>query len=95
MIWQDHVFNYGPKSQTRDEGSRQIMFYVIYPELWKFLVLELASKEAAASLMSVAAPLWFWKFWKLTKHFEIFYRNFESFEIYENFFIICKVVSKF
>ena len=62
MIWQDHVFNYGPKLATRvtkfrekklaklchprsrfwepklKTWSRQIMFYVIYPELWKLLI---------------------------------------------------------
>ena len=42
------------------------MFYVIYPELCKFLIkmkiLEFTSKEAAAPLMSVAASLWFWIF---------------------------------
>ena len=35
-------------------------------------ILELASKEAAAPLMSVAAPLWFWKFWKQIKKIGIF-----------------------
>ena len=33
---------------------------------------ELASKEAAATLMSVAAPLWFWKFWKQIENFGFF-----------------------
>ena len=41
------------------------MFYVIHSELLKFSVemefLEFSSKEAAAPLMSVAAPLYFWK----------------------------------
>ena len=49
---------------------------------------ELASKEAAAPLMSVAAPLWFWKFWKQIENFGIFFRNFESFENYEEFWKI-------
>ena len=46
---------------------------------------ELASKEAAAPLISVTAPLWFWKFWKQIENFGIFFRNFESFEKYEEF----------
>ena len=46
---------------------------------------ELASKEAAAPLMSVTTPLWFWKFWKQIENFGIFFRNFESFENYEEF----------
>ena len=65
------------------------MFYVIYPELWKLLkkmkILELGSEEAAAPLMSVAAPLWFWKFWKKILDFGIFFRNFENYENFENF----------
>ena len=63
------------------------MFYVIYPELWQFSVememLEFTSKEAAAPLMSLAAPLWFWKFWKKNLDFGIFFRNFEFFENFE------------
>ena len=46
---------------------------------------ELASKEAAAPLMSVTAPLWFWKFWKQIEILEFFFRNFESFENCEEF----------
>ena len=35
--------------------------------------LEFASKEAAAPLTSVAARLWFWKFWgKMLKKIELF-----------------------
>ena len=53
------------------------MFYVIYPELWQFSVemeiLEFTSKEAAAPLMSLAAPLWFWKFWEKILDFGIFF----------------------
>ena len=30
----------------------------------KMEILEFTSKEVAALLMSLAAPLWFWKFWK-------------------------------
>ena len=48
-------------------------------------ILELASKEAAAPLMSVAAPWWCWKFWSQIKNFGIFFQNFESFENYEEF----------
>ena len=52
------------------------MFYVIYPELWQFSlkmeILEFTSKEAAAPLMSLAAPLRFWKFWKKILDFGIF-----------------------
>ena len=65
------------------------MFYVIYPELehsqLKMEILEFTSKEAAAPLMSLAAPLWFWKFWKEILYFGIFFRNFESFENFENY----------
>ena len=43
----------------------------------KMEILEFTSKEAAAPLMSVAAPLWFWKFWKKILDFGIFFRNFE------------------
>ena len=51
----------------------------------KMEILEFTSKEAAAPLMSLAAPLWFWKFWKQIENFGIFFRNFESFENYEEF----------
>ena len=30
----------------------------------KMEILEFTSKEAAAPLMSLTAPLWFWKFWR-------------------------------
>ena len=36
----------------------------------KMEILEFTSKEAAAPLMSLAAPLWFWKFWKKFLDFE-------------------------
>ena len=48
-------------------------------------ILEFTSKEAAAPLMSLAAPLWFWKFWKKILDFGIFFRNFEFFENFENY----------
>ena len=32
-------------------------------------ILEITSKEAAAALMSLAAPLWFWKYWKKNSRF--------------------------
>ena len=51
----------------------------------KMEVLEFTSKEAAAPLMSLAAPLWFWKFWKKILDFGIFFRNFEFFENFENY----------
>ena len=40
-------------------------------------ILEFTSKEAAAPLMSLAAPLW--KFWKKILDFGIFFRNFDFF----------------
>ena len=51
----------------------------------KVEILEFTSEEAAAPLMSVTAPLWFWKFWKQIENFGFFFRNFESFENYEEF----------
>ena len=49
----------------------------------KMEILEFTSKEAAAPLMSLAAPLWFWKFWKKNLDFGILFGNFEFFENYE------------
>ena len=49
----------------------------------KLEILELTSKEAAAPWMSLAAPLWLWKFWKKFKILEFFSRNFEFFEHFE------------
>ena len=43
--------------------------------LLKMEILEFISKEAAAPLMSLAAPLWFWKFWKKNLDFGIFLGN--------------------
>ena len=51
----------------------------------KMGILEFTSKEAAAPLMLLAAPLWFWKFWKTILDFGIFSRNFEFFENFENY----------
>ena len=72
------------------------MFYVIYPELWKFLIkmtiLELASKEAAAPLMSVAAPLRFCKFWKKIYFLEFFSK---ILKLWKFWFKISKVGIKF
>ena len=51
----------------------------------KMEILEFTSKEAAAPLMSLAAPLWFWKFWKKILDFGIFFRNFENYENFQNF----------
>jgi len=42
----------------------------------KMEILEFTSKEAAAPLMSLAAPLWFWKFWKKILDFGIFFPKF-------------------
>ena len=36
-------------------------------------ILEFTSKEAAAPLMSLAAPLWYWKFWKKNSRFGNFF----------------------
>ena len=60
------------------------MFYVIYPELWqcsvkKMEILEFISEEAAAPLMSEAAPLYFWKFREKNSKFWIFFANFENY----------------
>ena len=49
MIWQDHVLCYIPRAMAI---------------LGKNDILEFTSKGAAAPLMSLAAPLWFWKFVK-------------------------------
>ena len=43
-------------------------------------ILEFSSKEAAAPLMSLAAPMWFWKFWKKILNFRIFFPKFWKFE---------------
>ena len=59
MIWRDHVFNYGPKSATR---VTRVLYTPSYGNSQlKMEILELTSKEAAAPLMSLAAPVWFWK----------------------------------
>ena len=50
---------------------------------------EITSKEAAAPVMSVAAPLWFWKSWKTIQNFGEknlkFWILFENFENYGEF----------
>ena len=51
----------------------------------KMEILEFISKEGAAPLMSLAAPLWFWKFLEKILDFGIFFRNFEFFENFENY----------
>ena len=48
-------------------------------------ILEFTSEEAAASLMSLAAPLWFWEFWNKILDFGIFFRNFDFFENFEHY----------
>ena len=42
----------------------------------KMEIFEFTSKEATAPLMSLAAPLWFWKFWGKNSKFW----NFENYE---------------
>ena len=51
----------------------------------KMEIFEFTSKEAAAPLMSLAAPLWFWKFWKKIQDFGNFFQNFKFFENFENY----------
>ena len=51
----------------------------------KLEILEFTCKEAAAPLMSLAAPLRVWKFWKIILDFGIFFRNLEFFENFENY----------
>ena len=51
----------------------------------KMEILEFTSKEAAAPLMSLAAPLWFWKFWEKNSRFWNFFPDFEFFENFENY----------
>ena len=45
----------------------------------KMEILEFTSKEAAAPLMSVAAPLWFWKFWRKKSRFWNFFSEILNF----------------
>ena len=62
----------------------------------KMEILEFTSKEAAAPLMSLAAPLWFWKFWKKILDFGIFFPKFWIFwKFWKLWVIISKVGSKF
>ena len=49
--------------------------------------MSVADKEVAAPLMSVAAPLWFWKFWKKNSRF------WEFFSEILNFLKILKIMS--
>ena len=59
----------------------------------KMEILKFISKEAADPLMSLAAPLWFWKFWKiypsqrqnLLPTLEISTQNFQNFQKNQNF----------
>ena len=60
MISPDYVLCYIPRSPNY--GNSQLKM-----EIWKF-----TSEEAAAPLMPLAAPLWFWKFWKKILDFGIF-----------------------
>ena len=65
----------------------------------KMEILEFTSKEAAAPLMSVAAPLWFWKFWKKNSRFWNFFPKFWKFwklwKFWKFWFKISKVGCKF
>ena len=51
----------------------------------KMEILEFARKEAAAPLMSLAAPLWFWKFREKNSEFGNFFPKFWKFENFQNF----------
>ena len=42
-------------------------------------ILEFTRKEAAAPLMSEAAPLWFWKFREKIQNLGFFFENFENY----------------
>ena len=46
----------------------------------KMEILEFTSKEAAAPLMSMAAPVWFWKFWEKNSEFGNFELKFPKSE---------------
>ena len=88
MIWQDHVFNYGPKSATRVKKFREkhdlarLCFMLYTPSYGnsqlKMEILEFTSEEAAAPLMSLAAPLWFWKFREKNSEFGNFFPKFSK-----------------
>ena len=54
----------------------------------KMEILEFTSEEASAPLMSVAAPIWFWKFRKKTKFFGIFLQILKIMENVEKLQII-------
>ena len=59
----------------------------------KMEILEFTSKEAVAPLMSLAAPLWYWKFWKKILDFGNFFPKF--WKIWKFWFEISKVGGKF
>ena len=62
----------------------------------KMEILEFTSKEAAAPLMSVAAPLWSWKFREKNSKFWIFLQILKIMENFEKLrIIISKVGGKF
>ena len=62
----------------------------------KIQILEFTSKEAAASLMSMAAPVWFWKFWEKNSEFGNFFSKILKFWKFSKFWTkISKVGSKF
>ena len=51
----------------------------------KMEIFEFTSKEAAAPLMSLAAPLWFWKFREKNSEFGNFFPKLNKFENFQNF----------
>ena len=59
MISSDYVLCYIPRALETLEKNEN------------FVICN--SEEAAAPLMSVAAPLWFWKVWKKVLDFGIFF----------------------
>ena len=62
----------------------------------KMEILEFTSKEAAAPLMSLAAPLWFWKFREENSEFgKFFSKVFKIWKISTFWIKISKVGSKF
>ena len=62
----------------------------------KMEILEFTSKEAAAPLMSLAAPLWYWKFWEKNLDFGNFFpKIWKLWKFWKFWFEISKVGSKF
>ena len=82
MIWWAHIFNYGPLLEPILRAIIENMISTDYVLCYspraiaiigkKMEILEFSSKEAAAPLMSVAAPLWFLKFREKIENFGFF-----------------------